>query len=99
MDRITKIADHYGIEHQLEKTLEEIRELKEEISNYLFDYKMELDQSVIPIIDEVADVKIMIAQLEYLLKIKEDVDERIDFKLKRQLERMREEDEVSKMRK
>ena len=43
------------------------------------------------IVDEIADVKIMLKQLEYLLELKEEVKERIGYKLSRQLNRIGEE--------
>ena len=91
-EQIEIIADQYGIEKQLGKTLEELRELTVEVKNYrdLFvsgndDIKTER------IVDEIADVKIMIRQLVYFLELKEDIKDRVDYKLTRQLYRINDE--------
>jgi len=86
-NKIKAIANHYGIKNQLTKTIEELRELREEVRNYLFDYQMENSEiTTIPLIDEIADVKIMIAQLEYLLELEKEVKDRVEFKLNRQID-------------
>lgn len=95
VDKIKQIADHYKLEHQLKKTLEELSELSQEIRDYLFDYQMKLDDiTTCRIVDEIADVKIMLEQLEYLLLLKKEIEERIKFKLDRQISRMTEERSV-----
>ena len=92
-EQIKQIADHYKLEHQLKKTLEELSELSQEIRDYLFDYQMKLDDiTACRIVDEIADAKIMLEQLEYLLEIKKEVEERIVFKLNRQIKRMADEE-------
>jgi len=56
-EQIKQIADHYKLEHQLKKTLEELSELSQEIRDYLFDYQMKLDDiTACRIVDEIADV-------------------------------------------
>jgi len=92
-EQIKQIADHYKLEHQLKKTLEELSELSQEIRDYLFDYQMKLDDiTACRIVDEIADVKIMLEQLEYLLEIKKEIEERIQFKLDRQIVRIADEE-------
>ena len=89
VEKIKQIADHYKLEHQLGKTLGELSELSQEIRDYLFDYQMKLDDiTACRIVDEIADVRIMLAQLEYLIGIEEEVGERIGFKLDRQVKRI-----------
>lgn len=89
---IKQIADHYGIQHQVDKAFEELDELKEELAAYYFRFLDNDDKTnTLGIIDEIADVKIMLAQLEYLLEIEKDVHARVWFKIKRQLERIRKE--------
>lgn len=89
-ERIKSIADNYGIENQLKKSREELIELREEIRNYLSDYQAEDSEiTTIPLIDEIADVKIMIAQLEYLLELEKEVKDRVEFKLNRQIDRIK----------
>lgn len=73
------IADHYGLEHQLGKCKEELGELIEAINS--------LDERAI--IEEVADVEIMISQIKYLRDIPdEQVDVVKKYKIQRQLQRI-----------
>ena len=89
-DKIQTIADHYGLQCQLEKAGEELAELYEVYSEYMVKLNQyDEDISLEPLIDELADVKIMIAQMEYLLECKEEVADRVNFKLDRQLDRMK----------
>lgn len=95
---IKQIADHYGLQHQIDKAFEELDELKEELAKYYFRFLDNDDEiNTLGIIDEIADVKIMLAQLEHLLEIKKDVHAREWFKINRQLERIREEKEEKKI--
>lgn len=73
------IADHYGKEHQLEKCKEELGELIEAIDSS--------DERAI--IEEVADVEIMLSQIKYLRDIpNEQVDVIKKYKIQRQLQRI-----------
>lgn len=93
-----QIAEHYGEEHQMLKSVEEMAELTQAIIKYLDD-PAEWDA----LIEELADVLIMVEQLDYLTQRwvvpfgyehLSDVGHRISIKLDRQLERMeRENDE------
>lgn len=74
---ITKIADHFGLKNQKVKTIEECSELITAIA------KNDLEN----ITEEIADVLIMVYQLIYLYDIEDDVNEMIEFKIKRTVER------------
>lgn len=76
---IEKIADHYGYEKQKNKTIEELIELADAIIHDQEDN----------IIEEIADVLIMLNQIIYLKEISEDVDDVIKKKTARQIVRMR----------
>ena len=80
------IANHYGREHQVLIAIEEMSELTKELCKYFrrFDRKKE-------IIEEVADVQIMLEQLIELFGIDSDVDKMVDYKLNRQIRRMEQE--------
>lgn len=95
---LKKIADHYGYEVQSNQLIEECAELIQAISKYrrattgagepLADYKstLVLDN----LIEEIADVEIMLEQIKYLLHIPEAEIEVIKrFKINRTKERMR----------
>ena len=85
-ERIKTIADHYGIEKQLHQLAEECSELAVEASHSA------RKGVTLKIIEEMADVLLMIEQVIYLANIAiEDIDECIKFKIDRQLERIKEE--------
>lgn len=81
--RIVKIATHYGFEHQKRKLVEEMAELTQDIMRGK------------DIVEELVDVEIVLEQLKFLLtkddEVKEDYTDMREFKIERQLERMKEE--------
>ena len=82
------IADHYGLERQLGKCKEELGELIKAIDS--------LDERAI--IEEVADVEIMISQIKYLRDIPdEQVDVIKKYKIQRQLQRIENGDGVQRV--
>ena len=85
--RIKTIADHYGIKKQMRQLAEECSELAVEASHSA------RKGTTVKIIEEMADVEIMIEQIVYLAKIdRKDIDEVIDYKIERQLKRIKEEE-------
>lgn len=74
--KIERIADFYG-DKQMWKLAEECGELIQALSKYqeTGDKKQ--------VIEEIADVKIMISQIEYLQEIEDDVEPMIDYKIDR----------------
>ena len=80
-----KIADHYGLRKQLWQTVEEMAELTQVICKT---GRYDMDTVRDHLVEEVADVSIMIDQIVYLLgdnmiaKIREE-------KINRQLERIK----------
>jgi len=82
--KIAKIAEHYGLKNQLHKPTEELLELIKVIS--IVD-KINTED----LIDEIADVLIMITQLVHLKNIDIKVGIRMDYKLDRQLKRIEKE--------
>jgi hypothetical protein len=84
--RINKIVKHYGAEHQMEKAIEECKELIEEIVPAIDGLGF-----VENIVDEIADVEVMINQLKIIFDCFGEVEERIEYKINRQLERMKSE--------
>lgn len=81
--RIVKIATHYGLEHQKRKLVEEMAELTQDVMKGK------------DIVEELVDVEIVLEQLKFLLtkdgKVKERYTNIREFKIGRQLERMRKE--------
>ena len=83
--QIKYIANHYGLEKQLVKSLEELDELKEEIKSYIQDPD---DYLLYRLADEMADAEIMISQLKILLNLSDAVEEVKENKIARQLGRI-----------
>ena len=84
--RIKTIADHYGIENQMRQLAEECSELAVEAS-----HSARIGTTV-KIIEEIADVLIMMEQIVYLSGIdRKDIDECIQYKLDRQMKRIEDE--------
>ena len=92
-ERIKKIAEHYGFESQREQLIEECAEMiqasqkckRNDIQNAQ-QYRERFDNFK----EEVADVLIMAQQLRYLLGVR-DIDDIIDKKLDRQIQRIKDE--------
>lgn len=79
--------EYYGFDHQVDLAIEEMSELTKALLKSRRFRSCDGDD-LFAIIDEIADVKIMIRQLEMIFGCVEQVSDRIDFKVKRQLERM-----------
>ena len=101
-EQIKTIFDHYGEESQLEKSLEELDELKEAISKLIEHnkfpyskkwayYRSNRDAFIDHIAEEIADVRIMLDQLEYGLKIEQRSSDWREMKLNRQIKRIKDE--------
>lgn len=87
---IAKIAEHYGIEHQKHKAIEELSELTRALARG--------DRE--NIVEELADVEIMLQQITYLMDIRpHEVNDVATRKIDRQLKRMeRENGRINKSR-
>lgn len=81
-DNITEAADHYGLDAQLEKTLEELDELKEAINRRQF----EGDGGIY---EEIADVYNMLDQLVYLTDSEDLVQDIAEQKMRRTVRHIR----------
>ena len=79
-DQINAIAEHYGWASQKKKALEELAELIRALA--LDDHEN--------IVEEIADVEIMTAQLKHLMNCEKQVEEVKLYKLNRQLSRIAE---------
>ena len=88
MTKIQEIAEHYGRDKQLHQTMEECAELSVECSHTLRGKGNRNNLA-----GEIADVMIMLRQILYLEDIpEEDVETIIEFKLDRQMSRIRDEE-------
>lgn len=79
MNGIKTIARYYGVQHQTRKAIEELGELIVALA------RDDRDN----IVEEIADVMVMLMQLEILLDCDEEVFDIIDEKVERQLTRIR----------
>lgn len=94
-EAIKKIADTYGYDAQSRQLIEEMAELMVAINKLHKLGKNWTNQDSVwcermkNIAEEIADVTIMLEQIKYLLQISEtDIDQIIEQKLNRQLERI-----------
>lgn len=91
MNNIKKIANHYGLHPQIGKLLEELEELQIASRHAFLDLTAapKISDDVLEnLIDEMADVAIMVEQVAYLTDTVDAVKERVEFKVNRQLERI-----------
>ena len=83
-ERIWQIFEHYGGEHQIEKAVEELDELKQAIASE--------DSTLFDVAEELADVLIMAEQIRIIYDIPvEELDDIIKYKITRTHMRMEEE--------
>lgn len=97
-EAIKKIADTYGFSEQSRQLSEECAELIVAVNKYHREIKKpshtpsdctDKQYLSLQIMEEIADVTIMIEQIKYLLQISEtDIEQIIEQKLNRQLERI-----------
>lgn len=80
------IAEHYGLGNQLPIAIEEMSELTKEICKYIRE-----NDNLNDLVEEIADVQIMVEQLKIMFEIHDKVDEMVDYKLDRQLRRIEKE--------
>lgn len=83
---IQKIADQYGIEHQMIQAIEEMAELIQALCKQWKSKCLDPGQNTI---EEMADASIMLDQLNYLFKSPRQFENVRRLKIQRQLERMR----------
>ena len=84
-EKLRMIADTYGLELQIDKLIEECGELVTAAAKYdPHDYRTGYHLA-----EEMADVKVMLEQVEYLLNIHGTVDDYMSEKIDRQIGRMR----------
>lgn len=96
INSIKYIANYYK-DKQYNKTIEELSELSTSISRYIGTInsknpiKADKEKYRNEIIEETADVYVMLAQIKYLLGCENQVSTTIEYKIDRQLERIRKE--------
>lgn len=95
-ENIIKIANHYGEEKQMEQAVEEMAELIQAIQKYK---KLNSDNRYLSYIEEMADVCIVLSQLQHLLPVRDKnlFDKIFEGKIDRQLRRIDEENEINNL--
>lgn len=99
--KIRHIANHYGFESQSRQLMEECGELTQAVNKMWRAKKryacvsgktLKECEAENNLVGEMADISIMIAQLQELLEISNDrIAEEVDFKLDREIERIKKE--------
>ena len=98
-DKLLRIVNHYGINKQLKYFQSEVFELNEAIITHELKKSVEYEIPLTEIIDtkkhiaeEIADVLVMLEQFQYYYGISnEKIENIMNFKIERQLERIEEE--------
>lgn len=94
-DKIKIIADKYGFTAQANQTMEECAELIQALNKYI--RSLGVGQTYIPkftenprenVIEEIADVQIMLEQLKYLMDCNNAVQDMMQLKIERTIERL-----------
>ena len=80
------IIDHYGEASQHDKAKEELQELIGAIDDYM---KLPTPENRFHLIDEMADVEVMLEQLKIMNVCRDEVAGRVRYKINRQMERIK----------
>lgn len=86
---LNTIVETYGSDKQEDMAIEECSELIKAILKFRLSNAKDSDLRD-AVIDEIADVQIMLTQLGIIFNCVEEVNERIDFKIDRQMGRIKE---------
>lgn len=89
MRNLNTIVETYGNDAQEDMAIEECSELVKAILKFRRSNAKDSDLRD-AVIDEIADVQIMLTQLGIIFNCVEEVNERIDFKIDRQMGRIKE---------
>mgnify|MGYP003571472574 CR=1 FL=1 len=79
------IISYYGEQYQIDKAIEEMSELTQALIKARQDPDNLTEENVL---EEVADVWVMIEQLKLIFKGQEVVEEYVDYKVSRQMQRI-----------
>lgn len=96
------IVDTYGADPQMDMMIEESSELTKALLKYRRKSKSdsatgtEMAELSEAIIDEIADAKIMLAQMEILFGCAGEVESRVEYKINRTMEKIEKKEESQK---
>lgn len=91
---LQKIADHYGLNNQLSMLIEESAEFTQAVSKY----RRGIVKDMNSIKEELSDILVVAEQLKYLLG-ESEIEEIMNSKIDRQLDRIRRESICNKIEK
>ena len=80
------IIDNYGTKNQEDIAIEELAELQKAILKHR---RKRSEKRRKAIIDEIADVSVMLEQLKIIYSCHKEVEERVDYKINRQIKRIK----------
>ena len=80
------IINTYGTQSQQDKSIEEMSELQKAILKHRWNPSEETRKDII---DEIADVSVMLEQLKIIYSCRKEVEERMDYKIDRQIKRIK----------
>ena len=83
--KLDKIIMSYGVDSQVDMAVEECSELIKALMKYRRNSGTTAREAVI---DELADVQIMLEQMKIIFFCESEVNQRIDYKIRRQIERI-----------
>lgn len=93
-DKLLKIINHYGVNHQLRKFQEEVFELNEAIITYEND-ESGYSYGIRDIAEEIADCYVILEQFRHYYNItNKELVEIMNYKTDRQLKRIEDEDKI-----
>ena len=93
MNPLDYISDHYGLEAQLEQTVEECSELIKAIQKYK---RYPNEESLKDVLEEIADTEIMTSQIKLLTGGNATVCEFKEYKINRQIDRIKNQEAIQK---
>lgn len=80
------LIDHYGTLNQKLIAIEEMAELQKAIVKHI---RQESEENINSVIEEIADVQVMLEQLKMIFSCKSKIDEIMDAKIDRQIKRIK----------
>lgn len=80
------LIDHYGTKKQQDIAIEELAELQKAIIKYR---REPSDKTKEAVVEEIADVQVMLEQLKMIFSCRTKIDAIMDAKIERQIERVR----------
>ena len=88
IDKVIKIAETLGFKKQVDQLFEEMAELIVAINKYKRYGKMQYKKRRADVITEIADVYVMLAQMEHFFNCRDEVQKEVEYKIDRTIRRI-----------